>query len=1047
MITRLSLLILCFCYGSAVHAQGQWAWEWGPQGNTTLSSSGQGNFSATNHPGWRYAAVCWTDPNGKFWRYGGDGGGDLWQFDPLLGQWAFMNGSLSATPPTVYGTQGISAPGNQPGGDAFGHPAWVDNIGNLWIYSIGSTDDLWKFDPIIGQWTWMKGTGSNGAAAVYGVIGVPSPAVSPGQCNETDCKWVDSNNNLWLFNEFTGVLWKYDPSLNQWAWIKGTPNGNPVYGTLGIAAPANEPGQFSGCPSVGTLYGMWQDSQDQLWMLVNRNGGTIDLEIWKYNIPNNEWTCMRIDASAFGGSQSYPNQCQETATAFPVPRTEQRARWVDDCDHLWTYGGIGFCQPSTEYADLWRYSPHTNQWMWVKGTNTGPVFGTQGVASASNQPPPAAGQQHWENEDGFWLHGGQTSLGSGTHHLWRYQPDTVVANFSETSICLTSTFTDLSTSGCNTIKSYAWNFGDAGSGTANTDTTPNPSHTFSNSGSYQVTLVVQNCTWHADTIVQTITVNCGLHVTLPSDTICVGDCTTLFANASGGSLPYSYQWDNGIPDTTGGPITVCPIANTTYSVIVTDSSGTSDTATATVVVLPTPIVDLGPDTALCHPPLLLDATNNSANYLWSDGSTSSSLLIQNSSTYSVNVSNAGCTTSDSINIQIANLNIDLGPDSITCHPNLLLDAGVSGLNYLWQDGSTQQSFTAVDTGTYIVQATDSLGCTAADTINILPGSISIDLGPDTVACAGSVITLQVGNTNANLQWSTGHNGQVETVNTPSTVWVSAVDGICQSSDTVEVLFQSPTASFASPDTSGCAPLSSIFTDLSSGGNAPIAQWAWDFGDGNTSSVQHPQHTFQQPGTYDLSLLVTDQNGCQDDTTNALFVEVFPEPSASFTFTPQHPDLNHPQVQFEDLSMGANTWHWTFGDGNFSNHQNPIHTYTAAGTYTVTLTVTNEFGCTASAEYLIVIASSFSLYVPNAFTPNADGINDIFRAEGEGVSEFHLSIFNRWGELIFESNALALGWDGTFRGSAVESEVYIWKIDARSKDHKFHQLHGHVTLVR
>src|SRR3989344_3890346 len=114
--------------------------------------------------------------------------------------------------------------------------------------------------------------------------GVSAFTNSPGTVNETDCKWVDSNNNLWLFREFDGVLWKYSIATNMWTWMKGTPSGSPVYGTLGTFGAGNEPGMFSGCPSVGVLYTMWSDSNNDLWMIVNRDGATTNPEIWKYSI-------------------------------------------------------------------------------------------------------------------------------------------------------------------------------------------------------------------------------------------------------------------------------------------------------------------------------------------------------------------------------------------------------------------------------------------------------------------------------------------------------------------------------------------------------------------------------------------------------------------------------------------------------------------------------------------------------------------------------------------------------------------------------------------
>jgi hypothetical protein len=161
---------------------------------------------------------------------------------------------------------------------------------------------------------------------------------------------------------------------------------------------------------------------------------------------------------------------------------------------------------------------------------------------------------------------------------------------------------------------------------------------------------------------------CALNVNLLSDTICEGECVDLFATTTSASGAVSYVWDNGITQVNAGPITVCPISSTTYVVIATDSTGLSDTTSATITVLPFPIVDLGNDTTLCSPPIVLDAQNSGSNFLWQDGSTSNTFSVINSGTYWLQVDNAGCTASDSIDVNFNGVFLDLGPDIATCNP-------------------------------------------------------------------------------------------------------------------------------------------------------------------------------------------------------------------------------------------------------------------------------------------------------------------------------------------------------------------------------------------
>lgn len=1048
---QIILLLIVQVFGLYSLAQGNWIWEWGTAGNLGPLNSGIGVFSPANNPSSRYAAVCWKGTNGKFWRYGGDSFGDMWQYDPTISEWALMHGASTFSPPTVYGVQGVPAIANTPGEDTFGHPAWADSQGNLWMYSVGSTDDLWKYNTSTNMWTFMRGTQGGGAIAVYGTQGVPGPSVSPGMANETDCKWVDSNDNLWLFNEFNGVLWKYDPTINQWAWIKGTASSPPVYGTLGVAASANQPGFFSSCPAVGALYCMWQDSNDDLWMLINRDGATLDAEIWKYSIATNNWACMRRDISSFGASQvNYGTQCVESASAFPIPRTELRARWVDGCDNLWIYGGIGFCNQGSQMGDLWRYSPVTNNWTWIKGTTAGPVFGAQGIGNALNQPPPSVGQQHWTNEQGFWLQGGSNFNLAETHHLWRYVADSVTANYTySNNACLDYSFTSQGTSGCNSIKSYEWNFNDPASGSSNTDSIANPSHIFSGSGTYNVTLIVTNCTWDTDTTQQTVIINCGLNVTLNSDTICVGSCTNMNANPTGGAPPYSFQWDNGITNTGTGPISVCPITSTDFTVIVTDALGDQDTVTNTITVIPQPTVNLGNDTTLCGASsVLLDAQNTGANYLWSTGATSQTITVNSTNSYWVEVDNGYCVGSDTINVTINNHQVDLGPDMTTCLTNVLLDAQNTGATYLWQDNSTSQTFNANSVGTYWVDVTVN-GCTIRDSVILSQGSISVNLGNDTLLCSGSSLLLNAQNIGATFYlWSTSEVSQTITATSSGVYSVLVTEGICSAVDTIVISYHSPVASFSYADTIGCEPLLTIFIDSSTIQNGTITSWNWDFGDGSTSSSQSPVHQYSQTGNYLITLTVSSQDGCTDAVSSQLQTTVFPKPDAQFSLTPNPAELGE-DILFNDQSINASTWYWTFGDGTSSTQQNPTHAYNTQNTFIISLVVTNST-CIDSIDATLTVQEDITLYVPNSFSPDGDEYNNVFSpiVDGADPSNYDLLIFNRWGELIFESHDYSIGWDGTYNGVLAQDGIYLWKIRLKNKyNDNRNEFVGHVNLLR
>ncbi len=1042
MVRYILLSGLLFLFTNLAVAQGNWKRVHG--NGITPNPSAMGTYAPGNSPLGRYASASMQDNAGTFWLYSGNGANDLWRFNPSIEQWMHVHGSLTVGQPVVYGTQGVAAPANHPESATFGHPSWGDLSGNLWIYGPNGLNDLWKFDITTGMWTWMKGTASL-SPANFGTQGISAATNNPGTCNETDCHWTDSNGNLWLYTEFDGNLWKYDVTTNMWTWMTGggSVNANPIYGTLNVYAPNNTPGGFVACPAVGTLYTMWITSDDHLWMLVNRDGGNIQCEMWEYDPLTNQWRCRRIDVHPFGQSQVFPAPCVENNPAiFPVVRSEMRVDWVDDCNNLYFFGGSTFCTNSTIYNDIWRYNPSNNCYTYIRGGTTPEVPGVQGVFAAANTPPVAAGGQSWQNENGFYLMGGQGAL-QNSNAVWLYAPDSVQGSFTATVNCFTADFTNQSTTGCNYIKETLWDFGDGTTSSQN-----NPTHVYAMNGDYQVTMIVKNCSWDADTIVQTVTIDCGFSISLPSDTICVGACTELIVNSSENTDSLTFVWDNGIL-INNDSVTVCPLVTTSFTVIATNPAGDSDTVTAVVTVLNPPQVDLGADTVLCGGTLLLDAGNAPAFYQWQDNSSNQQLLASASGTYSVTVDNGGCTDSDTIQVTINGPLVNLGPDTTVCTPQFMLDAGNPGATFVWQDGSTNQTFQVTTIGTYFVTVTDANGCQITDTIHVLPGILQVDLGPDAVLCIGATLTLDAGNPGALYNWSNGAVTQSITVNAAGSYFVHVAQGVCEGSDTVNLVLSDPLAVFSVSDTIGCAPLAVTFTDLSTSSSA-INGWSWSFGDGTFSSAQHPAHNYSQSGNYNVQLSISTVDGCVSDTSKLVIVTVIPQPVASFLFSPQIPELET-EIAFIDQSVNATSWSWNFGDGAGAFIQNPTHTYTYIENFEVTLVVTNEM-CTDTAVAFIVIEEGLLFYVPNTFTPDDDEFNQVFKpviTSGVDLTSYHLTIYDRWGEVVFESLNTEIGWDGSYaRCGLVQDGIYTWKIEFRGKyNGKGYVYHGHVNVLK
>jgi gliding motility-associated-like protein len=269
----------------------------------------------------------------------------------------------------------------------------------------------------------------------------------------------------------------------------------------------------------------------------------------------------------------------------------------------------------------------------------------------------------------------------------------------------------------------------------------------------------------------------------------------------------------------------------------------------------------------------------------------------------------------------------------------------------------------------------------------------------------------------------------------------------------------PTATFVSTINKGCAPFGVNFTAVPTTSNNTGLNYVWDFGNsaGGGPPQTGPQAFMQYPnaGTYNAGLTVISSFGCSSDFLVANYVEVYPVPFAEFTSSPQTATILEPHVQFTNLSQGAATYLWEFGDYasllNTSSLVHPEHTYSLSGFYTVYMVAVNSFGCKDTAIHKVEIKPDFSIYIPNAFTPDQNNRNDVFQPKGVGINEekYKMEIFDRWGELIFTSNAFRTGWDGTVKGSGqiAQEGVYIYKIFATDLEGNKKYYTGHVTLLK
>jgi gliding motility-associated-like protein len=221
---------------------------------------------------------------------------------------------------------------------------------------------------------------------------------------------------------------------------------------------------------------------------------------------------------------------------------------------------------------------------------------------------------------------------------------------------------------------------------------------------------------------------------------------------------------------------------------------------------------------------------------------------------------------------------------------------------------------------------------------------------------------------------------------------------------------------------------------------------------NNSTQQNPSHLYIIPGTYSVSLTAITTDGCQRTTIYNNIITVYPNPIADFIPEPSFGSIEYPYITFIDRSVNAYTWFWNFGDpssnNNYSTLQNPTHKFSKEGNFLITLTVESPHGCTDSTSGIIRILPAFSIYIPNAFTPNGDGINDGFKAYGTNIAEYLMYIFDRWGKIMFETDNINEAWDGhsSKTNEPLMQDVYVYKIIAKDIFGKEHQYIGRVTLL-
>ena len=544
----------------------------------------------------------------------------------------------------------------------------------------------------------------------------------------------------------------------------------------------------------------------------------------------------------------------------------------------------------------------------------------------------------------------------------------------------------------------------------------------------------------------------------------------------------------------------------TTTITYTNSNGCSQTATVTVNALPTAAIS-GTST-LCAgnaTTFTISGTPN-ATVVYSNGTSNSNVVLNAAGNATVNTGVLNATTTYTLvsaqsAAPVSCSNTLTGSITITINPNPVMDpvanalvcpgdnvviasfsSTPAGATYAWTNSNTSiglgasgtgdiPAFTSVNPGTTPISGTVTViptlnGCSGTSvtfTIGVSNNPVA-NAGNDISLCINSLTGNQVGSPSVagnSYSWSPSAGLNDASVSNPTvstltagtnsyTVTVANALG-CQSTDVVSVIINPlPVVSFQSNTASGCAPVSITFTNDNQAGSVNCV---WTFEGGGAQSGCGPvTHQFTTAGSFDVTLTVTDANGCTNSMTNPGMITIYPEVEASFGVDVYEQTILNPVFHFSNTSINATSYSWEFGDGTNSNQTNPTHTYDdKPGVYEIVLYATNPAGCMDSAVAVVSVVDELIFYVPNTFTPDGDEFNNVFFpvfSSGFDGQNYTLLIFDRWGEVLFESHNVDFGWDGTYLGQLCKEGVYTWKIVIKERDKDKHNEYvGHVNLLK
>lgn len=683
---------------------------------------------------------------------------------------------------------------------------------------------------------------------------------------------------------------------------------------------------------------------------------------------------------------------------------------------------------------------------------------------------------------------------------------TPTANFSVTpAVCPGADATVTYSGSGSAAATYSWNFNGGVSTPAPGGSGPYAVN-WATSGTKTISLIVTENGCASQAFTQNVNV-----YTIPSSSftatspVCAGSPTSVtYTGGAAATSSFAWNFPGGSPAVPAGVGPHNIVFNTagTYllNLAVTENGCLSPTTQVQVVVNPIPTTTFTTTAPVClDGSTTLQYTGNapaSANYNWDFGGGNSAITIgpgplvvnwdtPGPKTVTLSVNSLGCNsaTAHQETVEVLPLPVvNAGLDKELCSGALTVIGDVNAnpnYTYSWfpttgldtpdQASSSVQlmnNTNSTQTYLYILSADDGQ-CQASDTMSYsvtAPPFVSFASPQGQCFDGHSFNFLAEGafTSTAQFIWSFGPNALVpsSSVINPSnitfdttgsqTITLQVNDGGCYSNlyTAGVVIFPEPLADFYTEVVSGCAPLEVKFINTSVGPST--MQYSWNFGTGQPSTSPQPSFNYENPGVFDVSLNVTTQQGCSNSIDRKDYITVHPKPKADFGLSTNVTNILEPEITFgAGVNNASDVWYVIspLDTTLFGEYQ--TFAFTDTGRYEIEQFVSNEYGCADSTVRSMRVITGYKVYIPNSFSPNNDGINDVFRPYGESITDYHIVVYNRWGQQIYTSYDMENGWDGRafLSNDAVPQGVYLYKMSLTDELGYSHKYEGIVTVVR